>query len=88
MSFISVVAEDVAVVYLPLMPVPFYQLLKARGFRLVEVPDEEFATMGPNVLLPGNQTMLDGNPPVTKQRLEAAGCRGTNLSRRRNLAQS
>ncbi|MCB9007348.1 MAG: amidinotransferase [Ardenticatenaceae bacterium] len=76
MSFISVVAEDVAVVYLPLMPVPFYQLLKARGFRLVEVPDAEFLTMGPNVLAlsPGNCVMLDRNP-ITKQRLEAAGCR-------------
>lgn len=76
MSFISVVDLDVAVVYLPLMPVPFYQLLKARGFRLVEVPDEEFVTMGPNVLAlsPGNCVMLDRNP-VTKQRLEAAGCR-------------
>jgi N-dimethylarginine dimethylaminohydrolase len=76
MSFISVVDVDVAVVYLPLMPVPFYQLLKARGFRLVEVPDEEFLTMGPNVLAlsPGNCVMLERNP-VTKQRLEAAGCR-------------
>jgi N-dimethylarginine dimethylaminohydrolase len=76
MSFISVVDVDVAVVYLPLMPVPFYQLLKARGFRLVEVPDGEFATMGPNVLAlsPGNCVMLEHNP-VTQQRLEAAGCR-------------
>jgi N-dimethylarginine dimethylaminohydrolase len=76
MSFISVVDVDVAVVYLPLMPVPCYQLLKARGFRLVEVPDEEFLTMGPNVLAlsPGNCVMLENNP-ITQQRLEAAGCR-------------
>ena len=76
MSFISVVDVDVAVVYLPLMPVPFYQLLKARGFRLVEVPQEEFGTMGPNVLAlsPGNCVMLEHNP-ITRQRLEAVGCR-------------
>ena len=76
MSFISVVDVDVAVVYLPLLPVPFYQLLKARGFRLVEVPDEEFVTMGPNVLAlsPGNCVMLEHNL-ITRQRLEAAGCR-------------
>lgn len=76
MSFISVVDVAVAVVYLPLMPVPFYQLLKVRGFRLVEVPDEEFLTMGPNVLAlsPGNCVMLEHNP-ITKRRLEAAGCR-------------
>ncbi|VAW32237.1 NG,NG-dimethylarginine dimethylaminohydrolase 1 [hydrothermal vent metagenome] len=86
MSFISVVDVDVAVVYLPLMPVPFYQLLKERGFRLVEVPDEEFLTMGPNVLAlsPGECIMLENNP-VTKQRLEAAGCqvqtyRGNEIS--------
>jgi dimethylargininase len=76
MSFISVVDVDVVVVYLPLMPVPFYQLLKERGFRLVEVPDEEFLMMGPNVLAlaPGECVMLEHNP-VTRQRLEAAGCR-------------
>ncbi len=76
MSFISVVDVDVAVVYLPLMPVPFYQLLRARGFRLVKVPDEEFVTMGPNVLAlsPGNCVMLENNP-ITQQRLAAAGCR-------------
>ncbi|MCP4417798.1 MAG: amidinotransferase [Chloroflexi bacterium] len=86
MSFISIVDVDVAVVYLPLMPVPFYQLLKKRGFRLVEVPDEEFLTMGPNVLAlsPGHCIMLENNP-VTQQRLEAAGCqvqtyRGNEIS--------
>ena len=49
---------------------------KARGFRLVEVPNEEFATMGPNVLAlsPGNCVMLENNP-ITQQRLAAAGCR-------------
>jgi dimethylargininase len=76
MSFISMVADDLAVAYLPLMPVPFYQELRARGIRLVEVPDEEFVTMGPNVLAlaPYHCLMLDGNP-ITKMRLEAAGCR-------------
>lgn len=76
MSFISMADVDVAVVYLPLMSVPFYQLLLARGFRLVEVPDEEFATLAPNVLAlaPGECVMLANNP-ITQQRLEAAGCR-------------
>ena len=43
--------------------------------RLIEVPDEEFPTMGPNVLAlaPGKCLMLEGNP-ITKQRLEDAGC--------------
>jgi N-dimethylarginine dimethylaminohydrolase len=75
MSFISIVDTDLAAVYLPLMPVPFWQFLKARGFRLVEVPDEEYLTMGPNVLAlaPGKCLMLQQNR-TTKQRLEAAGC--------------
>jgi N-Dimethylarginine dimethylaminohydrolase len=59
----------------PLISVPFYQELHRRGFRLVEVPDSEFPTMGPNVLAlaPGQCLMLENNP-LTKQRLEAAGC--------------
>ena len=75
MSFISIVDHRLAVIYEPLMPVPFWQALKDRGFRFVRVPDEEFETMGPNVLAlaPGHCLMLDGNPS-TKQRLEEAGC--------------
>ncbi len=75
MSLISVVDHLLAVVYLPLLPVPFCQYLERRGFRLIEVPDREFPTMGPNVLAlaPGQCVMLDGNP-ITKRRLEEAGC--------------
>ena len=75
MSFISIVGEKLAVVYLPHMPVPFYQFLQARGFRFIEVPEEEYRTMGANVLAisPGVCVMLKGNP-ITKARLEAAGC--------------
>jgi len=75
MSLISLVDHKTAVVYLPLLPVPFWQYLKARNFKLVEVPAEEFPTMGPNVLAlaPGKCLMLKGNP-ITKQRLEEAGC--------------
>ncbi len=75
-SLISLVDRGVALIYPRLMPVPFWQLLSGRGFRLIEVPDEEFATMGPNVLAmaPGHCLMLEGNP-ATKRRLEAAGCR-------------
>ena len=49
-SLISLVDRDLAVVYRPLLPVPFYQLLEARGVALIDVSDEEFATMGTNVL--------------------------------------
>jgi N-dimethylarginine dimethylaminohydrolase len=75
MSLISVVDWRTAVVYPPLLPIPFWQLLVHRGFHLVEVPPQEFPTMGPNVLAlaPGWCLMLDGNP-ITRRRLEKAGC--------------
>ncbi|HEX6484642.1 MAG TPA: arginine deiminase family protein [Ktedonobacteraceae bacterium] len=75
LSLISIVDDHVAVVYSPLLSVPFWQELKRRDFKLIEVPDAEFATMGPNVLAlaPGQCLMLEGNP-ITRQRLEAAGC--------------
>lgn len=74
MSIISPVDRDLAVVYSPLMPVPFREWLLRRGIELVEVPDEEFDTMGCNVLAIGPRrcVMLEGNP-VTRRRLEAAG---------------
>jgi N-dimethylarginine dimethylaminohydrolase len=74
MSILSPVDEDLAVVYSPLMPVPFREWLGSRGIRLVEVADEEFESMGANVLAlaPRSVVMLDGNP-VTRARLEAAG---------------
>lgn len=75
MSFISIVDHDVAVIYEPLMPVPFWQLLKARGFRFAHVPDKEWETMGPNVLAlsPGQCVMLRNNP-ITQANLEGLGC--------------
>jgi N-dimethylarginine dimethylaminohydrolase len=74
MSFLSPVDRDLAVVYSPLLPVPFREALVARGFELVEVPDEEFETMGCNVLAvaPRKCVVLAGNPE-TRARLERAG---------------
>ncbi len=75
LSLISIVDHNLAVIYPPLLSVPFWQYLKERGFRLIEVPSSEFKTMAPNVLAiaPGKCLMLAGNP-VTKHRLENAGC--------------
>ena len=74
MSFISPVDRDLAVVYSPLMPVPFRQLLLDRDYRLVEVPDNEFDSMACNVLTlsPRRCVMLAGNP-TTRAALERAG---------------
>lgn len=76
MSLLSLVDLDLAVVYPPLLSVPFWQRLKERGTRLVEVPAEELATQGTNVLAvaPRDVIVLEGSP-VTRARLEAAGCR-------------
>jgi len=76
MSIISPVDRDLAVVYSPLMPVPFRDALVARGVAFVEVPDEEFDSMGANVLAiaPRECVMVEGNP-MTRARLEAAGAR-------------
>jgi len=74
MSFISMLDADLAVVYRPMMPVRLVQLLESRGVAMVDVPDEEFPTMGPNVLALGPRKALAiaGNP-VTRERMEAAG---------------
>ena len=74
MSFLSPLDADLALVYSPLMPVPFRRHLLERGMRLVEVPDEEFDSMGCNVLAlgPRRALMMTGNP-VTRTRLLDAG---------------
>jgi N-dimethylarginine dimethylaminohydrolase len=75
LSVVSPVADDVAVVYLPLLPVGLWELLRELGVRLVEVPEEEYPTLGCNVLAvrPGVVVVAAGNP-VTLGRLEDAGC--------------
>lgn len=80
MSLISVIDHDLAVIYPPLLPGPSWQLLRERGFQFVEVPPEEFPTMGPNVLAlaPRQCLMLERNP-ITKARLEEAGCQVRTL---------
>ena len=76
MSVLSPIDTNLAVVYSPLMPIVFRNELIARGFELVEVPDTEFDSMGCNVLALAPRTclMVKGNP-ITKSRLEAAGCK-------------
>jgi N-dimethylarginine dimethylaminohydrolase len=87
MSLISLLDRDLAAAYLPLLPVRLVELLAERGVRLVEVPDEEFETMGPNVLAlaPRVALALEGNDE-TRRRLERAGVevfvyRGAELSK-------
>jgi dimethylargininase len=88
MSFISPLDSDLALVYMRIAPVRLLELLARRGIEVVEVPDEEFETQGPNVLAlgPRRALALDGNPE-TRRRMERAGVdvtvyRGDEISRK------
>ena len=88
MSLISPLDDDLALVYPRLAPVRLIELLHERGIEIVEVPDEEFETMGPNVLAlgPRRALALEGNDE-TRRRMEAAGVevvtyKGDEISRK------
>jgi arginine deiminase len=74
LSLISLIDHDLAVVYSKLLPVPFREKLLREGIKLIEVPDEEYETLGCNVLAlsPRKCVMLAGNP-VTRRALEDEG---------------
>jgi N-dimethylarginine dimethylaminohydrolase len=63
MSVVSPVRDDLAVVYERLAPVALLQDLQARGIERVVVPEEDYPTLGCNVLTiaPGVVVMARGN---------------------------
>ena len=63
MSVVSPVREDLAVVYERLAPVPLLQALRARGIETVSVPEEDYASLGCNILTirPGEVVLAEGN---------------------------
>ena len=88
LSLLSPLDDDLVVAYLPLLPVRLVQLLNDLEVRIVEVPDEEFETLGANVLAlaPRVCLALEGNDE-TRRRLEQAGVevsvyRGDEISRK------
>ena len=88
MTLVSPLDRDLALVYARLAPTRLLLLLAERGIEVVEVPDEEFASMGANVLAlgPRRALALAGNPE-TRRRLERAGVdvvtyRGDEISRK------
>lgn len=77
MSVISPVDTKTAVVYAPLMPVAFWQLLKDMGYTLIEASEADFVDsngLSLNILAtaPGKCIMIDGYP-ATRQAMENAG---------------
>lgn len=88
LSLLSPLDEDLVVAYAPLVPVRLVQLLRERGIEIVEAPDDEFESMGPNVLAlaPRVALALEGNRE-TRRRLQRAGVevnvyRGDEISRK------
>ena len=88
MSMLSPVAERTLLVYSRLLPVPFRKRLLEMGFELLEVPDEEYATMATNVLAvaPGKCVALAGNPRtievLNKAGIEVWTYKGDEISRK------
>jgi len=78
MSVISPLADNLALVYSPLLPVAFHQMLKARGIRLVEGDAAEFAAsngLSLNVLPTAPREVITvAGFPKTLAAMEAAGC--------------
>ncbi|MGH2668662.1 MAG: dimethylarginine dimethylaminohydrolase family protein, partial [bacterium] len=74
-SLISPVTDELAVVYPPLFPAGLWELLTDLNIQTIPVPDDEYATLGCNVLAvrPGVLVMAEGNT-TTRRALESAGC--------------
>ena len=74
MSNLSPIREKLFLVYPKLLPVRFIKYLNEREIKLIDVPDEEYQSMGCNVLALDSNTaiMVEGNP-ITKSRLESEG---------------
>ncbi|MGB2314472.1 MAG: dimethylarginine dimethylaminohydrolase family protein [Porticoccaceae bacterium] len=88
MSIISPIDQDLALIYRPFMPAEFMAWLEKLGVAFVDVPEQEYAIMGCNVLAiaPRTTIMLE-NLPAVKRALEDAGCtvatyKGLEISRK------
>ncbi len=75
LSVVSHVADDLAVVYLPLLPAGLHELLRAEGVSLLPIPATEYENLACNVLAvrPGVVVMVEGNP-ATERALRGRGC--------------
>ena len=71
---------------MPMMPVRLVELLHERDVVVVEVPDHELESQGPNVLALGPRVALARGNPETRRRMERGG-RRAYVRRRRDLAE-
>ncbi|MFL6019053.1 MAG: dimethylarginine dimethylaminohydrolase family protein [Gaiellaceae bacterium] len=87
MSLVSPLADDLVVAFPPLLPVRLVELFEQRGVEMVEVPEEELDSMGPNVLALAPRVALALERNIeTRRRLARAGVEvltyeGTELSK-------
>ena len=74
MSSLSPIDHDLYLVYSRLLPVSFIKYLLDQNIELIDIPDDEYESMGCNVLAvaPRKVIMISGNPK-TKQLLENKG---------------
>jgi N-dimethylarginine dimethylaminohydrolase len=63
MSVVSPIRDDLAVVFERLAPVALLQALAVRGIETISVPDEDYESLGCNVLTvaPGVVVIAEGN---------------------------
>jgi N-dimethylarginine dimethylaminohydrolase len=75
LSVISPVADDLAVVFPELLPAGLFELLEEFRVRTIAVEEDEFATLGCNLLAvrPGVVIVAAGNPKIAAA-LARAGC--------------
>ena len=75
MSVVSPVRDDLAVVYERLAPVAMLEELRRRGIELLPIPEEDWLTLGCNVLAvaPGVVVIASGNE-ATAEALASRGC--------------
>jgi N-dimethylarginine dimethylaminohydrolase len=77
-SVISPLADDLALVYAPLLPAAFWQMLRQHGIALVHGDPEEFHAsngLSLNVLATApRQVIAVAGFPKTRAAMEAAGC--------------
>lgn len=75
-GMLNIIDSDLALIYPTQLPWRIYDVLKARGFRFIDVPDAGEARHGMSLnmapLAPGVVVMPAGNP-ITRATLEAAG---------------
>ncbi len=84
MSIISPLADDLALVHLPMLPVAFWQLLDSHKIKMIAAPAEEFAAssgLNLNVLpLKPSDVLMVAGFDGTRRVMEKAGCKVTTFA--------